>query len=176
MIALRDYQETAITQLREKADKLLTYRGSKTLTLRAPTGSGKTVMVAEFLKRFVIEREDDLRFAFVWAAPRQLHIQSKQKLENYYFDSKALKCLLFEDIADHQLYDREILFLNWESINKEDNIIIRENERDFNLSTVLENTTDEDIIVVLIIDESHYSAQTEKSIDLITSTIINQCI
>lgn len=174
MIALRDYQEKAIDELKAKSNHLLGLRPerARTLSFQAPTGSGKTIIMAEFLKRFVLEREDDQRFSFVWAAPRKLHAQSKEKLASYYFDSKALRCINFEDISDHRIGDKEILFLNWESINRAENsVIIRDNERDFNLSTVLEDTIDEDRTVILIIDESHYAAQTERALDLIASTI-----
>ncbi len=174
MIALRYYQEKAIDELRAKSNNLLRLSSArpKTLSFQAPTGSGKTIVVAEFLKRFVLERDDDLRFSFIWAAPRKLHTQSKEKLERYYFDSKALRCINFEDISNHQIGNKEILFLNWESINRAENsVIIRDNERDFNLSTVLKNTIDEERIIILIIDESHHTADSEKSVDLIASTI-----
>ena len=64
----------------------------------------------------------------------------------------------FEDLDDKKIGEDEILFFNWESINKEDNIYIKENESDFNLSAVLENTRQDNRKIVLIIDESHYSA------------------
>jgi len=63
--------------------------------------------------------------------------------------------------VDKNIDENEILFLNWESINKKDNIYIRENENDFNLSSVLQNTRDQGRQVILIIDESHFSTNTE---------------
>lgn len=166
-MGLRDYQQIAIDELKRKANSLLELHGNKTIVFEAPTGAGKTVMIAEFLKEFIENREDDRRFSFIWAAPRQLHTQSKERLERYYFDSKALKCSSFEDLADKRIGENEILFLNWESINKKDNIYIRDNERDFNLSNIIENTCDEGRNIVLIIDESHHAATTETSRGLI---------
>ena len=167
MIALRSYQEKAVRELREKANELLDLQGSKTIVFKAPTGSGKTLMMAEFLKTLVENRVDTKTFSFIWTAPRQLHTQSKAKLTGYYYDSKALRCVDFEDLIDTQIGENEILFLNWESINKADNIYIRENERDFNLSHVIQNTLDAGRVIVLVIDESHHSAKTETSLELI---------
>ncbi len=164
---LRDYQREAVNELRKRANKLLELHGNKTIVFEAPTGSGKTVMMAEFLREFVESREDDRSFSIVWTAPRQLHTQSKEKLEQYYFDSKALRCSNFEDLTDNEIGDNEILFLNWESINKADNIYIRENETDFNLSHIIANTVDRGRIIILIIDESHFGASTETSLGLI---------
>lgn len=167
MIALRRYQEKAIRELREKANELLELQGRKTIVFKAPTGSGKTIMMAEFLKTLVENRVDTKTFSFIWTAPRKLHTQSKEKLTHYYFDSKALRCVDFEDLVDTRIGENEILFLNWESINKADNIYIRENERDFNLSHVIQNTLDDGRIIILVIDESHHSAKTETSLELI---------
>src|SRR5690606_19305914 len=164
---LRGYQETAIKELKEKSNKLLQLNRNSTITFEAPTGSGKTVMMAAFLKQLVEDRKDDKQFSFIWAAPRQLHTQSKEKLEKYFYDSKALRCSYFEDLNDKRIDENEILFLNWESINKADNIYIRENENDFNLSKVISNTIDDDRIIILVIDESHFAAKTETSQELI---------
>ena len=112
-------------------------------------------------------RDDHMSFAFIWAAPRKLHTQSREKLEDYYFDSKVLRCSFFDDLIDKKIGENEILFLNWESINKRDNIYIRENEQENNLSKVLENTRENGQEIILIIDESHHAAQTETSQNLV---------
>ncbi len=164
---LKNYQETAIEELLEKAKRLLEYSGSKKLIFKSPTGSGKTIMMAEFLKRLTDNREVPLELSFIWTAPQQLHIQSKEKLETYFEESRALKCSFFEDLDDRKIQENEILFFNWESINKADNIYIRDNEQDFNLSTVLERTKEEGRKIILIIDEAHHHATSEISQKLI---------
>ena len=164
---LRDYQRESVEKLKFTANSLLELASNKTIVFEAPTGSGKTVIMAEFLKEFVENREDDKQFSFIWTAPRQLHIQSKEKLEQYYFDNKVLRCSNFEDLTDKQIGENEILFLNWESINKSDNIYIRNNENDFNLSHIISNTIDQGRIIILVIDESHFAAKTNTSMELI---------
>ncbi len=155
---LKIYQENAIDELLAKAKKLLNLSGSKKLVFKAPTGSGKTIMMAEFLKQLVDDREIRQSLGFIWTAPRQLHIQSREKLESYFETSRALKCSYFEDLDDRKISENEILFFNWESINKKNAIYIRDNEQDFNLSKVLERTKEEGRKIILIIDESWFAA------------------
>ena len=48
---LKIYQEDAIADLLDKAKKLLNMEDGKILVFQSPTGSGKTIMMAEFLKQ-----------------------------------------------------------------------------------------------------------------------------
>jgi len=164
---LKIYQENAIDDLLTKAKRLLGYSGNKKLVFKAPTGSGKTIMMAEFLKQLVDDREVRQSIGFIWTAPRQLHIQSRDKLENYFETSRALKCSYFEDLDDRKISENEILFFNWESINRADNIYIRDNEQEFNLSKVLKRAKEEGRELILVIDEAHHHATSEISQGLI---------
>ena len=164
---LKDYQTTAINELLSKSKKLLGYTDNKNLIFKAPTGSGKTIMMAEFLKQLCEDREIKQPLSFIWTAPRQLHTQSKGKLDMYYETSRALRCSFFEELEDKKIDQNEILFFNWESINKEGNIYIRENEQDNNLSNVIDQTKEEGRAIILIIDESHHHATSEISQNLI---------
>lgn len=166
---LRDYQNTAIKKLLLRSKELLSQNGEKKIIFKAPTGSGKTVMTAEFLKQLVEDLEITTPFSFIWTAPRHLHEQSKQKLEAYYATSRAIECSNFEELTDKQIAENEILFLNWESINKKDkNTIVKENEREFYLGKIIENTKDAGREIVLVIDESHHHATSEISHNLIS--------
>ena len=164
---LKIYQENAIDDLLTKSKRLLGYSGGKKLVFKAPTGSGKTIMMSEFLKQLVDDKEVRQSLGFIWTAPRQLHIQSRDKLENYFETSRALKCSYFEDLDDRKISENEILFFNWESINKADNIYIRDNEQEFNLSKVLERAKEEGRELILVIDEAHHHATTDISQGLI---------
>ena len=164
---LKTYQENTVEELLGKAKRLLKYSGEKKLVFKSPTGSGKTIMMAEVLKKLVDDREVRQSLSFIWTAPRQLHIQSRDKLERYFEDSRALKCSFFEDLDDRKIDENEILFFNWESINKVDNIYIRDNEQDFNLSSILERTKEEGREIILVIDEAHHHATSDISQRLI---------
>lgn len=164
---LKTYQENTVEELLGKAKRLLKYSGEKKLVFKSPTGSGKTIMMAEFLKQLVDDRDVRQSLSFIWTAPRQLHIQSRGKLEDYFEKSRALKCSFFEDLDDRKIDENEILFFNWESINKADNVYIRDNEQDFNLTSVIERTKEEGREIILIIDEAHHHATSDISQRLI---------
>jgi type III restriction enzyme len=168
MTELKKYQENAVGNLKFKLENLLRSSESGVIIFQAPTGSGKTLVVSELLERFVKNREDDKTFSFVWVSVRMLHEQSKEKLEKYYEDNRLLKCSYFEDLHDARIAENEILFINWHSINKKDiNIFVRENEQDNNLNSVIKNTKEDGREIILIIDESHHTASSEKSRELI---------
>jgi len=166
MIELRDYQKKAVESLKAKVQNVLNTPDNEVVIFQAPTGSGKTVMVSEMLKQLV--KENHKKYSFVWVSVRMLHEQSKEKLEKYYEDDRLIQCSYFEDLEDKQIGENEILFINWHSINKKDiNIYIRENEQDNNLNTIIQNTKEEGRQIILIIDESHHTASSEKSKELI---------
>jgi len=63
---LKDYQETAITDLLIDSKRLLGQNGFKKLILKSPTGSGKTIMMGEFLKRIAEDPEIRTPLSFIW--------------------------------------------------------------------------------------------------------------
>jgi len=167
-IEFKDYQEKAIVKLKHEVNELLEAERSKICIFKSPTGSGKTLMMAEFLKRLIDSRIDGKKFSFIWIAVNKLHDQSRNSLKKYYDPlGIGLKCSYFEDLDARKISGNEILFLNWASINKKGNIYVRENERDNNLSNIVARTKDEGRIIILVIDESHRNAETEKSKELI---------
>lgn len=168
MIELRDYQKKAVESLKGKVENVL--RGPETgvVIFQAPTGSGKTVMVSETLKQLVRDKKDDKKLSFIWISVRMLHEQSKEKLEKYYEDDRLIECSYFADLKDRKIGENEILFINWHSINKKDiNIYVRENEQDNNLNSIIQNTKEDGREIILIVDESHHTAKSEKSKELI---------
>ncbi len=167
-IEFKNYQENAVVKLKREVNDLLDTEGRKTCIFKSPTGSGKTLMMAEFLKRLIDSRIDGKKFSFIWIAVNKLHDQSRNSLKKYYDQfGIGLKCSYFEDLDDRKISENEILFLNWASINKKDNIYVRENERDNNLSNIVARTKEEGRIIILVIDESHRNVETDKSKDLI---------
>ena len=167
MFRLRGYQEKHVRELKSKIDEFLALESNKVCVFKSPTGSGKTIMMAELIKRLVDGREDGKEIAFIWITVHKLHNQSKEKLECFYEDVGSVECSNFNDLQDKQIRDKEILFFNWQSINQENNIYIRDNENEFNLSTVIANTKNEEREIILIIDESHHTASSIKSREVI---------
>lgn len=167
---LKNFQTKAVSDLIYKSQKLLRLSGNRKLIFRSPTGSGKTIMMAEFIERFVLDKISSNDACFIWATPRKtLTLQSKNKLEKYFQYKKLIKCSEFHELEDNKISTNEVLFLNWESINKSNkNTIVKDNERDFYLQKILENTREENRVIILIIDESHHHATSEISKNLIS--------
>lgn len=157
-------------ELRDKANNLFKKDGPRILVLKAPTGSGKTLMMAEWMMRLCdpYSRTDGRTFSFIWIAVNKLHDQSHDTLKKFYeLKGTGLRCSYFDELEDKHIRQNEILFLNWASINNEDKVIVRANERDNNLSTVVERTKDAGRTVILVIDESHHTAKSENSLAII---------
>jgi type III restriction enzyme len=171
-INFKNYQETAIDELRDKVNSLIKKEGNKICVFKAPTGSGKTLMMAEWMMRFCdpYSRNDGRTFSFVWIAVNKLHDQSHDSLKKFYeLKGMGLRCSYFHELEDRKIKQNEILFLNWASINNEDKVIVRANEKDNNLSSVIDRTKEAGRTIILIIDESHHTAKSENSKALINN-------
>jgi len=164
---LRNFQSNAVKKILSRSEDLFLSGENKKLIFKSPTGSGKTIILAEFLKQFS-EKHINKKVSIIWAAPRKLHIQSKEKLTKYYKNTKSYLCSNFNELKGRKISDREILFLNWEAINKKNkNLFILENEKEFYLGKVLENTKNNGHQLLMIIDESHHHATSDISKKLI---------
>jgi type III restriction enzyme len=158
----------AVDNLKANVENVIRSSENGCIVFQAPTGSGKTVMVSALLRELIKNRKDGKKFSFVWVSVRMLHEQSKEKLEKYYEDDRLLQCSYFEDLEDRKISENEILFINWHSINKKDiNIYVRENEQDNNLNSIIQHTKEDGREIILVIDESHHTASSEKSKELI---------
>ena len=158
------YQQKAIRELVEKTIELLSFSGRRrTLVFKAPTGSGKTVMASQLLATLTEELQSRgdcpyKQVAYIWIAPNKLHEQSYFKLKNSFAETRQLRAMLYDEIdqSDGYIHSGEILFVNWESINKEKNIIVRESEQNLSLYEITRRTQDEKgIPIIVIIDEEH---------------------
>lgn len=173
---LKNYQEKRVQELISTTLRLVSENGSKSIVFKAPTGSGKTVMMQEYLRRLA-DTPKSQEYAFVWISVNDLSRQSKKSFEKNLAGS-ALHFSELSDIADRELKKNEILFINWESIKSVDRatgewkvLAMKENERDENLPTYLSNTHDAGRGIILIIDESHRSLATPKAQELIMNYI-----
>jgi len=173
MITLRKYQEEAVDALLKDTYALLKAPGARQkMVFKAPTGAGKTVTMAAFLNKLSTELPDKLdlpkrKVAFIWFAPNQLHLQSYLSLKAYFAELRSIKPIQFEDVTDGQLHANEVLFVNWQSVNKKDNLYIRENEQGKDLIKYVYGAMLDDIEIVCILDEAHYHAKGKKSQELL---------
>ena len=157
------YQEKAVGQLVENTINLLGLNGNRRqVVLKAPTGAGKTVMASEMLATLTeeLQSRSDLPFrqvAFIWIAPNKLHQQSYFKMKNFFTETKLLKPVMFDELdqSDGIIHQGEVLFVNWESINSKNNLIVRDNEQGLSLYDIARKTREENIPIIVVIDEEH---------------------
>lgn len=172
---LRKYQKDAVDTLLAQTKKLLGKDGERICVFKAPTGSGKTIMVADYFKQLASERLPR-EYAFIWISSHDLHTQSKEKLENYLRDSSYTFSFL-EEIHDGSFQASEIVFVNWHSLTRKDregkwsNVFMRENESDRNLPAFVQKTKREGREIILIVDESHSHYWSLQSQELVHDVI-----
>lgn len=155
-----DYQISAVKELKGKTLKLLsTGRRRRSIIFKAPTGAGKTVMASMYLGEITEELEDEGGAAFIWIAPNKLHEQSYFKIKTFFDETRTVRPATFDDLTDNSIKPGDVLFLNWESINKDNAVIIRDNELDRTLYQCVKNTRrDYGCPIIVIIDEEHMFA------------------
>lgn len=157
------YQQDAIKELTDKTIKLLNVGGSRRkIVFEAPTGAGKTVMTCQTLANIVDElrtRGDsrNKECAFIWFAPRKLHLQSYMSLKGAFGETRKLTPVMFDELDQSEgIQPGEILFVNWESVNKEKNIMVRDSESSASLYEITRHTQEElGLPIVAVIDEEH---------------------
>ena len=160
MIKEKDYQTKAVNELIEKTISMLRCSGDrKKLVFKAPTGAGKTVMASEMLDRLTTELADEGReVAVIWIAPNKLHQQSYMKMKNFFTETRVLTPVMYDELdhsIDGYIKPGEIFFVNWESINKDKNVMVRETENSSSLYDITRRTKERNIPIVVVIDEEH---------------------
>jgi type III restriction enzyme len=139
---------------------------------KAPTGSGKTIMTAEWLRRLETEPWSD-RLVFVWISLYDLHSQSHQKVKRYLGDS-SYSLVALDEMGRDALPSRSVVFVNWHSLTTQKtnpetgekewaNVFVKDGESGKSIKSVLEKTRNEGKELVLIVDEAHRNYLTENS-------------
>ena len=173
----KEYQVNAIGQLVKSVSELLAKDASnKVCVFQSPTGSGKTVMVAKFIEEIIKELpETDLCFLWVSIGKGDLHKQSKKSLERIFDGFPNVNLLEAEFFGSRNYIEQnEVVVVNWEKLyskyasgeNKGEwkNKVMRDGEG-VNFIEVLE-TTREKRKIILIIDESHYASDAQRTSEL----------
>lgn len=173
MKQLKKYQDVAVYQLLELSNMYLNIPGEETIVLQSPTGSGKTFMITNYLYEMSKNENFDLCFLWVSIGKGDLHVQSFKSVKKEL--DEALKCSLLEEEffgSRTEIDKNEIVFVNWEKIRTKDrttgdfkNVVMKDKET-VNFPEVLENTRNTGRKIVLIIDESHVAATTERASEI----------
>jgi len=164
-MTLFDYQNDAVAAL-VKGFKELLYggRSPNQIVFKAPTGSGKTVMVASMLEQLLAE-DIGKECVFIWACKGILANQSYEKLSQQYLQGSAYSFMRLGDLSAEALPTNTVMFISWEKIFRShpdddgeivfDNVAVRIGETGKNLQNVMNLTREAGKTVILIVDEAH---------------------
>lgn len=183
MTKLKAFQTEKVNDLTLWVRKLLgeitsDHQAMKTVVFEAPTGSGKTLMLANFVKKLVANFINSQKgISFVWLTPGKgtLHIQSKEKLDQE-LSYSGIDVVYFEDINNQKHFPHKtVAVLNWEKISKKDNKLTRANEY-FNLTDFVQETNSKNNLIA-IVDEEHYAKtdKTDKVIEKFNPKVVVRC-
>lgn len=147
-INLFDFQETAVIKL---LDIVTDSRSKQTIIVKSPTGSGKTIILIDFIEEYLTKINS--RTAFIWLCPGKgdLEEQSRQKMRK--FAPHRYTQNLFDALQNG--FDAEsTTFINWELVTKKGNTAIRDSERK-NLFDRIAEAHRAGTEFIVIIDEEH---------------------
>lgn len=169
-IELSSFQSKAVRELHSRAimahDSYGKYHVPQVISLQAPTGSGKTVMLAALIENIYYGTEE---FAeqpgaiFVWLSDSPaLNEQSMQKIIRHADRIMPGRCEMISDESFDRrtLDDGHIYFLNTQKIGKSGNLVRHSDMRQYTIWETIENTANEKPgQLYFVIDEAHRGMQ-----------------
>jgi len=183
---LLKFQKKAIDELNEVFIKIWKKDERQLpIVFKSPTGSGKTLTIAHFIRGLNHLPQWKQDKAFIWITFNDdLAMQSRDKFKEYFENNLENALLSVNDINRGKLYENDILFLNWQKIvsrSAETRILRRPDEDDIKKETgsyfedIIDETKKEKREIILIVDEAHTHKETllaQNIIDYIDPKII----
>lgn len=174
MKVLKKYQEKAIEKLISRTKELFEEKKEKaTIVFQSPTGSGKTFMMSHYIEELIKEFPDeDICFLWISIGAGSLHKQSYYSLKKTFNGFPDVYLLEDEFHGGRASIGRnEVVIVNWDKINQKDkagdwsNVLMKDSET-YNFRDVVRNTRELGTKIVMIIDESHSGANSDRAIEL----------
>lgn len=122
----------------------------KEVLVQAPTGSGKTIILLDYIEEYIEENPNTI---FVWLTPGKGDLEEQSRLKM----TKYLPTLNSKNITDVLLSGFEAgdtAFINWETITKKGNTALKEQERK-NLFERIDEAYNRGYNFIVIVDEEH---------------------
>ena len=134
------------------------------ITVKAPTGAGKTIILIKYIDEFLNNTYGNT--AFIWLCPGKgnLEEQSKEQMERV-TPERDTRNLLYSLLTGFSA--GSITFINWELVTKKGNNALKDGERQ-NLFDRIADAHKSGLEFVVIIDEEHAN-NTSKANDIINA-------
>lgn len=147
------FQIDAIRRL----DEAMRLAGRRDIVLKSPTGSGKTIILTNFMQDFMRENPS---VCFVWLTPGKgdLEEQSKAKMDRYCHNASTK---LLADVMTGGFSAGDAVFVNWEKLTMKSSAALKDSERT-NFVEWIEKARAAGVDFKVVIDESHQNF-TEKA-------------
>ena len=153
------FQEKCVRYL---LDQTLRQDGRQTIVVKAPTGSGKTVILIAYMDAYLSAGHGSMVesnvqtcscTAFIWLCPGKgdLEEQSRRRMQQIWPNRGARN---LADALNGGFEAGTVTFINWELVTKKDNNAIKDTERQ-NLYERIAQARREGISFVAVIDEEH---------------------
>ncbi|MCR5413608.1 MAG: DEAD/DEAH box helicase family protein [Kiritimatiellae bacterium] len=144
---LKDFQLDAIVKLNDAMDK----SGVRDIVLKSPTGSGKTIILTQFMSGYMKDHPDTL---FVWLTPGQgeLQEQSKAKMEQYCHNASTKN---LADVMTGGFSAGDAVFINWQKLTMKGNLAMKDSERTNFVEWIDKARNESGLKFKIVIDESH---------------------
>lgn len=155
---LFDFQENCVDKLLEKSISL----EKDGVIIKSPTGSGKTLILLEYIDRYLTERKENDTI-FIWFTPGagELEEQSQKEMEIRLPHRDALS---IQDVLMHGFCGGNTVFINWEQVNKDGNAALTDGDR-LNLLDFIKLAHKNNLRFFIIVDEEHlYNTPKSQSI------------
>ena len=166
-IELFDFQEEALLNL-----IVLTADDKKqVVTVKAPTGSGKTIILINYIDEYLSKVNKNT--AFIWLCPGKgdLEEQSRKKMVKF---APTRNAQTLSDALAVGFTEESTTFINWELVTKTGNKAISDGERK-NLFDRIAEAHRKGIQFIIVIDEEH-SNNTAKAQTIIDAFTANHII
>ena len=145
-------------------EKTVETTSKQVITVKAPTGAGKTIILIKYVDEFLKNTAGNT--AFVWLCPGKgnLEEQSKARMEEVtpYIDTRNL---MYSMMAGFE--PGSVTFINWGLVTKRGNTALKDSERS-NLFEKIAEAHKDGTEFVVIIDEEHLN-NTKKADDVINA-------
>lgn len=145
-------------------EKTVETTSKQVITVKAPTGAGKTIILIKYVDEFLKNTAGNT--AFVWLCPGKgnLEEQSKARMEEVtpHIDTRNL---MYSMMAGFE--PSSVTFINWELVTKRGNTALKDSERS-NLFEKIAEAHKDGTEFVVIIDEEHLN-NTKKADDVINA-------
>lgn len=149
-----DFQEKAVLKL---LNMTTDSNEKQTIVMKAPTGSGKTIILIAFVDEYL--SKVNANTAFIWLCPGKGDLEEQSRIKMQKFAPQRNTQNLF-DALQNGFSAESTTFINWELVTKKGNTAIRDGERK-NLFDRIAEAHRSGLDFIIIIDEEHSNNTTK---------------